>query len=63
VHEEALAVVVAVDEPAGDVVGFVAADFTGGGVACNLVYWGYGIASLYSSDSDAIPEKQGQAGC
>ena len=31
-HEEALAVVVAVDEPAGDVVGFVATDFAGGGV-------------------------------
>jgi hypothetical protein len=29
-HEEALAVVVAVDEPAGDVVGLVAADFAGG---------------------------------
>ncbi len=31
-HEEALTVVVAIDEPAGDVVGLVAADFAGGGV-------------------------------
>ena len=29
-HEEALTVVVAVHEPAGDVVGFVATNFTGG---------------------------------
>jgi len=31
-HKEALAVVVAVDEPAGDGVGFVAADFAAGGI-------------------------------
>ena len=29
-HKEALAVIVAIDEPAGDVVGLVAADFAGG---------------------------------
>ena len=31
-HEETLFVVVAIDEPAGDVVGLGAADFAGGGV-------------------------------
>ena len=31
-HEEALTVVVAIDEPAGNVVGLVAADLAGGGV-------------------------------
>ena len=31
-HEEALAVVVAIDEPAGNVVGLVTADFAGGGI-------------------------------
>ena len=31
-HEEALAVIVAIDEPASDVVGLVAADLAGGGV-------------------------------
>ena len=31
-HKEALVVVVATDEPAGNVVGLVAADFAGGGI-------------------------------
>jgi hypothetical protein len=31
-HEEAIAVVIAIDEPAGNVVGLVTADFAGGGI-------------------------------
>ena len=59
-HEEALAVVVAIDEPAGDVVGLVTADFAGGGVENGQA--GVSI-SLGNNYFGATPETKDPACC
>lgn len=59
-NEEALTVVVAVDEPAGDVVGLVAADFAGGGIENGQAWVSISLDNNYFG---ATPETKDPACC